>query len=304
MSTDDVYLGRDDRPSGLNQIASGKVRDIYELDAERLLFVTTDRVSAFDVVMNEGVPLKGAVLTAVSSYWFEKTSGLVRNHLLSTAVEDVPGLDDAWRERLRGRIMIVERCEPTTVEWVWRAYLAGSGWKQYQQSQSVCGVKLPAGLKLASRFDEPIFTPTTKEGTHDRPISADEARARVGDEVFDAAHAASRELFDFGTQELERIGFLLADTKFEFGVKDGEVILIDEALTPDSSRFWPREAWQPGSEPKAYDKQVLRSWLETLDWNKEYPAPTVDPGILRQVTERYLDICERITGSAPAGVAS
>jgi phosphoribosylaminoimidazole-succinocarboxamide synthase len=298
MSTT-VYLGRNDGPPGLSRLATGKVRDVYEIDAKHLLFVTTDRVSACDVVMNEGIPNKGAVLTAISAWWFENTRDVIQNHLVSTSVEDVPGLDARWKDKLRGRIMIVQRAKPTTVEWVVRGYIAGSGWKEYQKT---CGVALPAGLQLSSKLPQPILTPTTKEEHHDLPLSPAQARERVGADVFDKAHKASIELFQRGTRVLEKIGILLADTKFEFGLLDGKVILIDEALTPDSSRFWPAATWKPGTNPPSYDKQILRDWLETLDWNKEPPAPKLDPKIVARVGERYLEICEKITGRMPAGV--
>ena len=298
------YLGREDRPTALKRVASGKVRDVYELDARHLLFVTTDRVSAFDVVMNEGIPQKGVVLTAISAWWFEHTRDVIENHLVSTRVEDVPGLDARWRERLRGRIMIVRRAQPTTVEWVVRGYLAGSGFKEYQKKQSVCGVPLPAGLLLSSKLEKPILTPTTKDEHHDLPITPGEARERVGAAIFDVAHAASLELFKRGTRTLERLGILLADTKFEFGTIDGRVILIDEALTPDSSRFWPAESWKPGTNPPSYDKQILRDWLEAQPWDKEPPPPALDPRVVEKVAERYLEICEKITGHLPNGVTA
>lgn len=298
----EVFLGRDQRPPGLVQIASGKVRDIYELDAERLLFVTTDRVSAFDVVMREGVAHKGRVLTAISAFWFERTRDLVPNHLLSTDVREIPGLDARWRALLEGRVMIVRRCAPTSVEWVVRGYLAGSGWKEYQRSRSVCGIPLPAGLEEASRLPEPILTPTTKEAGHDLPLSPAQARERVGAELFERAQAASLALFRRGSELLLGLGILLADTKFEFGERAGELLLIDELLTPDSSRFWPKAEWRTGISPPSYDKQILRDHLETLDWNKEPPPPRLDPALLARLSERYLEICRRITGALPAGL--
>jgi phosphoribosylaminoimidazole-succinocarboxamide synthase len=302
----DVYLGRDVPVGKLEQIASGKVRDIYAIDAKHLLFVTTDRVSAFDVVMKEGIPHKGAVLTAISTWWFENTRDVIQNHLVSTKVEDLSMLDEKTREKLRGRIMIVKRAQPTSVEWVVRGYLAGSGWKEYQKSKSVCGVPLPAGLQNSSRLPEPILTPTTKEEHHDLPLTPSQARDRVGPAVFDKALPASLALFKRGTEVLERAGIILADTKFEFGmlgdVAEGKLILIDEALTPDSSRFWPKESWKPGTNPPSFDKQILRDWLETLDWNKEPPPPRLDPKIMERVSERYLEVCELITGRMPVGV--
>jgi phosphoribosylaminoimidazole-succinocarboxamide synthase len=301
-----VYLGRDPIP-GLKRIASGKVRDIYDLGQERLLFVTTDRVSAFDVVMGEGIPHKGAVLTTIAAWWFQNTRDVVQNHLLSTRVEEIPGLDAEWRRRLTGRVMIVRRAQPTTVEWVVRGYLAGSGWKEYRERGSVCGVPLPAGLDQAQRLPEPILTPTTKDDLHDLPISPAEARERVGAQVFDVAERASLALFQRGTEVLGRLGILLADTKFEFGTVRGpggqeELILIDEALTPDSSRFWPQADWRIGTSPPSYDKQILRDWLETLDWNKQAPGPPLDPTVVARLSERYLEVCKLITGALPEGV--
>ncbi len=304
MQRELVYMGRGDRPPGLEQIASGKVRDIYKIDDDHLLFVTTDRVSAFDVVMDQGIPFKGAVLTAISTYWFNKTKDIIPNHLVSTSIDEVQGLDDEWRAKLAGRIMIVKRCEPTCVEWVVRGYIAGSGWKEYKRSGTICEQTLPEGLQLASKFAQPLFTPTTKDDTHDEPISPERARELVGDDVYKQALKAALGLFARGTETLADIGFLLADTKFEFGLQNGKLLLIDEALTPDSSRFWPADQWKPGSEPPAYDKQVLRTWLEAQPWNKEYPPPAIDPKILDQVSKRYLDICERITGQQLVQVTS
>ena len=303
MPTPTVFLGRDERVPGLKLLASGKVRDIYELDARRLLFVTTDRVSAFDVVMREGVPHKGQVLTAISVWWFEKTKDIVANHLESARVEDVPGLTPAWREKLAGRVMIVKRAQPTSVEWVVRGYIAGSGWKEYQKQGTICGIPLPKGLAQSARLPQAILTPTTKEEHHDLPLTPAQARERVGPAVFDPAEKASLALFARGTQELEKIGILLCDTKFEFGLLDGKLILIDEVLTPDSSRFWNRADWQTGISPPSYDKQILRDWLEAQPWNKNPPPPRIDPKVIERVSERYLEICEKITGKQPTGVA-
>lgn len=302
-SSSGIYLGRTAGPPGYALVHSGKVRDIYALDAEHLLFVATDRVSAFDVVMKEGVPHKGRVLSALSAFWFEKTRDVVPNHLVSTAVEDVPRLDAEWRELLRGRVQIVRRATPTPVEWVVRGYLAGSGWKDYQRTRSICGVALPAGLLHAARLAAPILTPTTKEAAHDLPLTHDEARARVGSALFDEAQRVALALYRRGADLLEPHGILLADTKFEFGTLGGRLLLIDEVLTPDSSRFWPRETWKPGENPPSYDKQILRDWLETTGWKKEPPPPPLDPAIVARVAQRYLEICERITGRLPEGVA-
>lgn len=302
MTTSNVFLGREERVPGLKLLASGKVRDIYELDAKRLLFVTTDRVSAFDVVMREGIPHKGPVLTAISVWWFEHTRDVIENHLLSARVEDIPGLSPQWREKLAGRIMIVKRAQPTSVEWVVRGYIAGSGWKEYQKQGTVCGIPLPQGLLQSAKLPKPILTPTTKEESHDLPLTPAQARERVGAAIFDPAEKATLALFARGTQVLEKLGILLCDTKFEFGLCEGKLLLIDEALTPDSSRFWNKADWKVGISPPSYDKQILRDWLEQQPWNKNPPPPRLDPKVMARVGERYLEICEKITGSLPAGV--
>ena len=285
-------------------LASGKVRDVYELDAQHLLFVTSDRVSAFDVVMREGVRDKGRVLTAISAWWFERTRDIVENHLVSARVEDVPKLDSAQRQALRGRTLVVRRAQPSSVEWVVRGWMAGSGWKEYQKKGSICGVALPAGLNLASRLPEPILTPTTKEAAHDIPIDEAQARARVGDAFFDEAKGATLALYRRGSQTLERHGLVLADTKFEFGTRDGRLLLIDEMLTPDSSRFWDAAAVREGSSPPSWDKQILRDWLEAQPWNKEPPPPAVDPAVLERVSRRYMELCVKLTGQVPEGAAA
>ncbi len=303
-SLDSVYLGRAPKVGDLTLLASGKVRDIYTIDDERLCFVTSDRVSAFDVMMPQGIPHKGRVLTAVAVHWFENTRDIIPNHLLSTDVDELPGLSADEREALRGRVMIVKRCEPTTVEWVVRGYIAGSGWKEYQKQGTVCGIPLPAGLGFCERLPEPLLTPTTKDDDHDLPLTPEEARERVGAAVFDPAKAASMALFARGTEELAKIGIYLADTKFEFGLKDGELLLIDEALTQDSSRFWPADQYEIGKNQPSYDKQILRDWLETLDWNKEAPGPDLPSDLIDRVSARYLDICEKITGRSAEEVSS
>lgn len=305
MTQDNVYLGKDDRPPGLEQVASGKVRDIYKVDEEHLLFVTTDRVSAFDVVMAEGIPHKGAVLTAIAAYWFDRTQDLIPNHMVSTNIDEIEGLDAEWREKLSGRSMLVKKAQPCSIEWVIRGYIAGSGWKEYQKQGTVCSIPLPEGLQLADRLEQPILTPTTKFEAHDRPLTPAEAASDefVGADVYEKGEAICMELFQRGTDELARIGIRLADTKFEMGTVDGELILIDEALTPDSSRFWDNDEYQVGISPPSYDKQILRDYLETLDWNKEYPPPALDHGVMEQVAARYLDICKKITGATPMEVA-
>jgi len=298
--TDDVYLGRDDAPPGLRQVASGKVRDIYDLGDEHLLFVTTDRVSAFDVVMRQGMPLKGRILTAIAAHWFDRTRDIVPNHLVSTSIDDVEApLDERWRDRLRGRVMVVRRAEPDPIEWVVRGYIAGSGWKDYQGSGAVCGVQLPEGLQQAEALPEPIVTPTTKHETHDRPLTHDEALDMVGEERWREGCEICLALFERGRQELARHDLILADTKFELGRRAGRTILIDEALTPDSSRVWARADHRVGISPPSFDKQILRDWLETQDWDKEPPPPDLDPAVMERVVGRYLDLCETLTGTRP-----
>jgi phosphoribosylaminoimidazole-succinocarboxamide synthase len=304
MSNDSIYLGRDDAPPGLKQVASGKVRDIYEIDSEQLLFVTTDRISAFDVVMNDGIPHKGRVLTSIAEHWFGRTEDILPHHLLGTDLSVVDGLDAEWRERLDGRCMIVRRCEPDPIEWVVRGHIAGSGWKEYQQSGTVCGIPLPEGLGLAQELPEPLLTPTTKFEAHDRPLSPAEAADLVGEERYKKGEAFVMALFERGTKELAELGIRLADTKFELGTWQGQTLLIDEALTPDSSRFWAEDLYEVGISPPSYDKQILRDYLETLDWNKEYPAPELDPAVLTKVGMSYLEICQLITGTSPVEVAS
>jgi phosphoribosylaminoimidazole-succinocarboxamide synthase len=303
MPDETPYLGRERAIPGLKFLATGKVRDIYEVDDKHLLFVTSDRVSAFDVVMNEGVPFKGAVLTAIAAHWFAQTADIVPNHLVSSDIDAVAGLDSAWRERLRGRVMLVRRATPMTVEWVVRGYLAGSGWKDYQLTGAVCGVELPTGLQLASKLPAPILTPTTKDTHHDLPLTAEQAARRVGADVFEQARRAALALFERGSQKLEKQGILLADTKFEFGLIDGRVVLIDEALTPDSSRFWPAAKWRIGQSPPSLDKQGLRDWLEQQPWNKEPPPPALPAAVVADIQRRYLEICELITGRLPVGAS-
>jgi len=304
MSQETVYLGRDGGPAGFELIASGKVRDIYAAGSDHLLFVTSDRVSAFDVVMDAGIPQKGAVLTSIAAHWFATTEHIVPNHLVHTDVDAIEGLDETWRERWRSRIMYVKRAKPDPVEWVVRGYIAGSGWKEYQKTQTVCGISLPAGLELAQQLPKPILTPTTKEEVHDRPLTPGEARDMVGAEHFEEAERVALALFEHGTETLKGLDIRLADTKFEFGMRDGKLLLIDEALTPDSSRFWANEDYRVGISPPSFDKQILRDHLETLDWNKEAPAPALDPAVLQKVSDKYLEVCERITGSKPVEVSS
>jgi len=304
MDNSAVYEGRLPTIGGHALLSSGKVRDSYELDRERILFVTSDRISAFDIPMGRGIPHKGRVLTAVAAHWFHETEHIIDHHLLSTDPRDIAGVSEDEISALEGRVMIVRSCQPTSVEWVVRGYIAGSGWKEYQRSGTVCGIQLPAGLQLCGRLPEPILTPTTKDDVHDEPLTTDQARQRVGDEIFKRAHEASLALFDHGTRRLGAIGILLADTKFEFGMHDGKLLLIDEALTQDSSRFWPRDLYEVGQNQPSFDKQILRDWLEATTWDKEAPAPPLPDDLVARISQRYLDIGERITGATPAGVSA
>ena len=309
MHNDEIYLGERGRAGGmlplggLRPLAAGKVRDLYELDAEHLLFVTTDRVSAFDVVMAEGVPHKGRVLTAIAAHWFRRTADLVPNHLVSTDVGRIPGLSAEQRRQLLGRVLVVKRTQPTPVEWVVRAYLAGSGLAEYRRSGNLWGQTLPSGLELASALPRPLLTPTTKDDNKDLPLTLAEAEARVGPAVFARARDASFALFERARVDLGEHGLMLADTKFEFGLPaSGELLLIDEALTPDSSRLWPAAEWRPGQNPPSYDKQILRDYLEQCGWNKKAPPPALPRDVLARLGQRYVELAERLLGHLPEGV--
>jgi phosphoribosylaminoimidazole-succinocarboxamide synthase len=282
----------------------GKVREIYEVDSDRLLIVTTDRVSAFDVVLPNGIADKGRVLTQMSAFWFERTKGIVPNHLIrvidSTANPDLP---IALGPEYVGRSMLVRRAQPVLIEAVVRGYLAGSGWKDYQQTGEVCGIRLPAGMQESEPFPQPIFTPATKApvGEHDENISYQQAVDLVGEEVANAIKVRSIALYVYGLEKARQQGFVIADTKFEFGLAtneegEEEAILIDEALTPDSSRFWNASTYRSGEHQEAFDKQALRDWLETTGWNKEAPGPSIPEAVREDLRQRYLEAFARITG--------
>jgi phosphoribosylaminoimidazole-succinocarboxamide synthase len=278
----------DTRFMDLPLFKQGKVRDIYEV-GDLLLIVSTDRISAFDVIMDQGIPGKGRVLNQLAEFWFNRTSDIVANHMVTTDVGEFPGDLERYREYLEGRSMLVKRSDPLPVECVVRGYLAGGGWKEYREKGSVSGVRLPSGLTQASKLSEPIFTPATKAelGDHDENISLDEVRDRVGGKTADEVERLSLELYRRGSEIAETKGIILADTKFEFGYYAGELILIDEILTPDSSRFWPGGEYEPGRDQVNLDKQFLRDWLETLDWEKRPPPPELPGDIVRQTAERY-----------------
>ena len=274
----------------------GKVRDVYDL-GESLLMVATDRMSAFDVVMNEVIPDKGRILTAISVYWFNVTRDIVPNHLITTSLDGVVALTDEERKMLAGRSMIVRKTTPLPVECVVRGYLAGSGWKEYRDHQTVCGVSLPAGYLESSKLDEPIFTPATKaEEGHDENISFEHAAEIIGEETAQRVRTFSLDLYEAAADAVEQNELIIADTKFEFGtLPTGELILIDEALTPDSSRYWWATEYKPGKPQHNFDKQILRDWLEQTTWNKQAPPPTIPDNIIESTLDKYIEAYERIT---------
>ncbi len=278
----------------------GKVRDVYDL-GDRLMLVASDRISAFDVVMNEAVPDKGNLLTAISSHWFDKLSHLTPNHLLGNDTSAIDGLTSEEHDMLAGRTMIVRKTDPLPVECVVRGYLAGSGWREYQQSGSVCGIALPAGLQESSQLPEPIFTPATKAETgHDENISAETAASVIGNETFNHVREVSLALYGAAATAVAARGgggLILADTKFEFGrLDDGSIILIDEALTPDSSRYWLQSEYAPGQPQHNFDKQILRDWLESTNWNKQPPPPSLPDNVIAGTRAKYIEAYERILG--------
>lgn len=281
---------------GVKKIKSGKVREIFDL-GHYLLFVATDRISAFDCVMPNGIPRKGEVLTQISYFWFEKMKDLVANHLASKAEDPLPAGLQPFAQQLSRRSMIVKKAQPLAIECVVRGYLVGSGWKDYQRTGKVCGLQLPPGLQDCSRLPEPLFTPATKAETgHDENISFEEACQITGREIAEKARALSLKIYSTAAEYALARGIIIADTKFEFGLVNGELVLIDEVLTPDSSRFWPADQYQPGRSQPSFDKQFVRDYLETLSWNKQPPAPALPPEVIHRTTEKYLDAYQRLTG--------
>jgi phosphoribosylaminoimidazole-succinocarboxamide synthase len=279
---------------GIKKLRSGKVREVFGL-GETLLFVATDRISAFDVILPDPIPHKGAVLNQISTFWFNHFNEM-QNHLVTADFEEFPKKLHPFREQLAGRSMIVKKTKPLPVECVVRGYLAGSGWKEYQQSQSVCGIKLPGGLKLASQLPEPIFTPATKaEEGHDENIDMKRCAQIIGEELADRVKALSLEIYSRGRDHAAQRGIIVADTKFEFGTVDGDLLLIDECLTPDSSRFWPKDQYAVGQSPPSFDKQFVRDYLETLDWDKTPPAPRLPKDVVEKTSAKYLEAFRRLT---------
>jgi phosphoribosylaminoimidazole-succinocarboxamide synthase len=282
----------------LRKVGSGKVREIFEIDDDRLLFVASDRISAYDVVMNELIPDKGRVLTGMTEHWLSLASD-VPNHLLSISLSDLPGDAQPFAEELSGRFMVVRRLNMMPVEFVVRGYLVGSGWAEYQRNGTIAGLKLPEGLREANKLPEPVFTPATKAVTgHDENISEAAAGEIVGEARMRKARDCAFELYLMAARYAEERGIILADTKFEFGMDGDEVVLADEVLTPDSSRFWPADQWRPGTNPPSFDKQYVRDWLSGLDWNKEPPPPALPDEVIEGTRRRYIEAYERITGGS------
>ena len=284
------------RLDGFTLHRRGKVRDVYEVGSD-LLIVATDRISAFDYVLASGIPDKGKVLTQLSGFWFERLGDLVSHHLITMDVAEFPAELQRHADQLQGRSMLVRRTDPVPIECVARGYLSGSGWKEYQQTGRVCGVQLPAGLRESDRLPQPIFTPATKADTgHDVNISEEEAGAIVGADLIAQLKALTLEIYRRGVAHAESKGIIIADTKFEFGLADGKVILIDEVLTPDSSRFWPRDQYEPGHGQPSFDKQYVRDYLEEIRWNKQPPVPSLPDEVVRRTREKYIEAFRLLTG--------
>jgi phosphoribosylaminoimidazole-succinocarboxamide synthase len=289
----------DPHVTGLTHLRSGKVRDLYEVDDDHLLLVASDRVSTYDVVHPTPVPDKGRVLTAVSAFWFDRLE--VDHHLVSTDLADLPvELDPADAERLAGRSMLCRKVDIVPFECVVRGYLVGSGWKEYQRDGTVCGIALPDGLVEADRLPEPIFTPATKaeEGEHDENVSFEVMADALGDDLAGRLRDRSLELYRAGAEHAASRGIILADTKFEFGLRDGQVLLADEVLTPDSSRYWPADAWSPGATPPSFDKQYVRDFATSTGWDKQPPAPALPDDVVAATRSRYVEAYERLTGAS------
>jgi phosphoribosylaminoimidazole-succinocarboxamide synthase len=280
----------------LKKLYSGKVRDLYEIDDQRMLMVASDRLSAFDVILDEPIPEKGKILTAISNFWFDKLKDLVPNHFTGDKVEDV--VPAAELPLVEGRAVVAKRLKPVAVEAIVRGYIVGSGWKEYQQSGTVCGIQLPAGLKEAAKLPQPIFTPSTKAavGDHDENISFEQCEAIIGKELAAKVRETSIALYSAAVEYAATRGIIIADTKFEFGLdENGTLTLMDEVLTPDSSRFWPADSYAEGRNPPSFDKQFVRDWLESTGWNKEPPAPAVPADVAQKTADKYREALTRLT---------
>ena len=281
----------------LGELYRGKVRDNYSR-GDRIVMITTDRISAFDVIMNEAIPDKGFVLTQISAFWFRQMEDIIPNHIISTEVKDFPAVCRKYADQLEGRSMLVKKAQPLAAECIVRGYLSGSGWKDYQATGAICGIKLPAGLKESDKLPEPIFTPSTKAelGTHDENITFEQMEALCGKELAAKVRDVTLAIYKKARDIADTKGIIIADTKFEYGMYEGELIIIDECMTPDSSRFWPRDGYKPGGPQPSFDKQFLRDYLETLDWNKTAPAPPLPEEIVRKTGEKYMEALVKLTG--------
>ncbi len=282
---------------GLNLVRRGKVRDLYDL-GDSYLMVATDRLSAFDVVMPDAIPGKGIVLNQISLFWFNEMASIVKNHIITSDVNEFPEACRPHADILEGRSMIVKKAEPFSIECVVRGYVSGSGWKSYKEDGTVCGITLPSGLTESAKLPEPIFTPSTKEevGLHDINIDFEEAVKRVGREHAEAVRDLSLSIYKRGVEVADKLGIIIADTKFEFGIFDGEIILIDEVLTPDSSRFWPKATYAPGGPQESYDKQYVRDYLVSTGWKKTPPGPTFPAEVIEQTAKKYFEALKLFTG--------
>ena len=282
---------------GLNLIKRGKVRDLYDL-GDSLLMVATDRLSAFDVVMPDAIPGKGIVLTQISLFWFKQMESLIKNHLITADVDEFPEVCRPYADVLKGRSMLVKKCEPLEIECVVRGYISGSGWKSYQKDGTVCGISLPEGMLESSKIENPIFTPSTKAevGEHDINIDFEEATKIVGRDIAEKVRDLSIAIYNKGVEVADTLGIIIADTKFEFGMLDGELILIDEVLTPDSSRFWPKSTYKPGESPESYDKQFVRDYLVSTGWKKTPPGPSFPADVIEKTSKKYFEALELFAG--------
>jgi len=283
--------------SDLQLVKRGKVRDVYEVDGN-LLIVASDRMSAFDVVMDDPIPDKGRILTAISLFWFEKLKPVVENHIISANPDEYPVECRKYRDDLEGRSMLVQKAEPLPVECIVRGYVSGSGWIEYQEKGSICGIPLPDGLKESEELPDPVFTPSTKaeKGEHDENVPFESVSRLLGKETAEQVRDLSLKIYEFGRSFASEKGIIIADTKFEFGFEGGRLILIDEVLTPDSSRFWPMDSYSPGGPQKSFDKQYLRDYLNSLEWPKKPPPPKLPPEIIKKTRDKYLEALERLTG--------
>lgn len=286
----------------INLLKRGKVRDVYEID-DQLLIVASDRISAFDVVMDDPVPDKGKILTSISLFWFNKLEPIVENHLVSSIPDEYPDVCQKYKRELRGRSMLVKKANPLPVECIVRGYLSGSGWQEYLSKGSVCGIALPKDLGESEKLPETVFTPSTKakDGMHDENIPFEKAVETLGKETAEKVRQISLQIYEFGRKLAAEKGIIVADTKFEFGIKGDKLILIDEVLTPDSSRFWPMDEYSPGAPQKSFDKQFLRDYLVSINWPKKPPPPKLPSEIIHRTREKYLEALERLTGHGLEG---